>query len=227
MNTKASNMTSSISAFIFDLDGVIVDSAQYHRKAWNRIASLFDFEITEKDNERLKGVSRVESLDLILEMAGKTIPNEEKPDLLIKKNDYYLEYIQKMDKNHILPGVADFIKEAKGENIKIGLGSASKNARPILEKLAIISLFDIIVDGNQTTKSKPDPQVFLMGAKGLDVEPKQSIVFEDSAAGLKAAKVGGFWAVGIGEASNLPEADVILPGFEKLTVDSLMGFLFA
>lgn len=211
-----------IKAFIFDLDGVIVDTAKYHYLAWKRIAGKLGFDFTEKDNERLKGVSRMRSLEILLELGGVTASEDEKEQLAAEKNALYLEYIRKMSSGEILPGIVPFIKEARNCNIRIGLGTASRNCLLILERLGIEYLFDAIIDGNKVTKAKPDPEVFLLAAAAMKVEPEECIVFEDAQAGLEAARRAGMKCIGIGNPALLAEADLVLSGFENVTVPEIL-----
>jgi beta-phosphoglucomutase len=215
----------SIKAFIFDLDGVLVDTAKYHFKAWKRLASELGISFTHQENEQLKGVSRKESLEMILKWGNTTLSEERKEELMVQKNDWYLELIAQMDTHEVLPGVRDFLQRSKDLQLKIALGSASKNARLILEKVDLLSFFDALIDGNSTTKSKPHPQVFLLGAEALDVAPAHAIVFEDAIAGVKAAKNGGFTAIGIGDKNILSEADVVLNGLEGIHPQHLINQL--
>ena len=211
-----------IKACIFDLDGVIVDTAKYHFIAWRRLANELGFDFDESFNEKLKGVSRMESLELILEHGAKTLTDVEKTHWAEQKNNWYRAFILQMEPSEILEGVVPFLNHLTANNIKIGLGSASKNAVTILERLQLMERFNTIIDGTKTTKSKPDPQVFLMGAKALEVPPNQCIVFEDAAKGIEAALAGGFWAVGVGDYKNLKDADFVIPGFQDLTLDYLI-----
>ncbi len=207
MNTKA---------FIFDLDGVIVDTAKYHYLAWQKIAAELNIEFTHEHNELLKGVSRVRSLDIILELGKVTASQEDKDRWLVQKNEDYLSYLVDMDESEILPGVLEILKFLKENNQPIALGSASKNARPILEKTGLLSYFDAVVDGNDVTNAKPDPEVFLMAAKLLNIKPEDSIVFEDSVAGVQAANIGNMTSIGIGEANTLHEAKYIFKDFTAI-----------
>jgi beta-phosphoglucomutase len=197
-------------AFIFDLDGVIVDTAKYHFLAWQKIAEELGIEFTPEHNEELKGVSRVRSLDIILELGKMTASQEDKNKWLTQKNEDYLSYLVDMDMSEILPGILRFLKE---NNQPIALGSASKNARPILEKTGIIGYFDAIVDGNDVTNAKPDPEVFIQAAQLLGIANENSIVFEDSVAGIQAANIAKMTSVGIGEESILHEAKYIFKDF--------------
>jgi beta-phosphoglucomutase len=215
-----------IKACIFDLDGVIVDTAKYHFKAWRRLANELGFDFTEEENEQLKGVSRVESLNLILKWGRKEENDEEvKAALADKKNAWYLEYIERMTADEILPGAEVFIRDAKSKGIKIVLGSASKNSRIILERIGIANLFDAVMDGNSTTKSKPNPEVFLLGAQAVGLEPAECIVFEDAEKGIEAALAGGFYAVGVGNADVLDEAHIVIPGFEYIEYSEVIEAL--
>ena len=200
-------------AFIFDLDGVIVDTAKYHFLAWQKIASELGIEFTPEHNEQLKGVSRVRSLDIILELGQMEATQEEKNKWLIQKNEDYLSYLVNMNFSEILPGVIPILQFLKENNQGIALGSASKNARPILEKTGIISYFDAIVDGNDVTNAKPYPEVFVQAARLLNISNENSIVFEDSVAGIQAANIAKMTSVGIGEATILNEAKYIFKDF--------------
>jgi beta-phosphoglucomutase len=211
-------------ACLFDLDGVLVDTAIYHFQAWQNLGSKFGYALTEEQNEQLKGVSRVESLNRILAWANYTATEEQKSVWLIEKNDNYLALISNMNSSEILPGVLDFLHQIKQAGYKIALGSASKNAEIILAKTGLTKWFDLIIDGNKVTKSKPDPEVFLKGAIGLGVEPAECIVFEDAQAGVEAAKLGKMRAIGIGEAEMLREADKVIPSFVGIQASELLQF---
>ncbi len=216
MNTKA---------FIFDLDGVIVDTAKYHYLAWLKIANQLGIEFTHEHNELLKGVSRDRSLDIILGLGKVEASQEDKNKWLIQKNEDYLSYLVDMDESEILPGVMPILKYLKERNQLIALGSASKNARPILEKTGTLHFFDAIVDGNDVSNAKPDPEVFLLAAKLLNTKPENSIVFEDSVAGIQAANIGGMTSVGIGDAQTLHEAKHLFKDFtlmDKSFIDALI-----
>lgn len=201
---------------LFDLDGVIVDTAKYHFLAWKRLAKEVGFDFTEKDNERLKGVSRMRSLEILLEIGGLSLDEAEKLRLASKKNEWYVEYISKMDKSEILPGAREYLEELRLKGVRIALGSASKNAPMILQNLEIYELFDAIIDGNRVSKAKPDPEVFLLGAKELGLEPCDCVVFEDAEAGIEAARRGGMHTVGIGKRENLKDADIVVGGLYEL-----------
>jgi beta-phosphoglucomutase len=215
-----------IKACIFDLDGVICDTAKFHFLAWQRLANSLGFDFSEAENEKLKGVSRVESLRLILKWGGVDIRDQEEFDRLAElKNEWYLEFIKTMSPDEIMGGVTDFLTDLRAKNIKIALGSASKNAVVILEGLNIMHFFDEIVDGNSTSRSKPDPEVFLMGAAKFSFLPDECIVFEDAEKGVEAARRGKFWTVGIGEPEILHEAHTVIKGFEGFKIEDITARL--
>ncbi|TCK65195.1 beta-phosphoglucomutase [Winogradskyella wandonensis] len=203
--------------FIFDLDGVIVDTAKYHFLAWRKLANGLGIDFTHEENEQLKGVSRVRSLEKILEWGGKTLSEEEFTRLMAKKNEEYLGYINKMDASEILPDVNRVLEFLSEKNQGVALGSASKNARPILEKVNLLDKFNAIVDGNDVSKAKPDPEVFLIGAKLLNMRPEDCVVFEDSVAGIQAANKADMISIGIGEKDVLHEADYVFKDFTEMS----------
>jgi beta-phosphoglucomutase len=208
-------------ACIFDLDGVIVDTAVYHYKAWKRLANELGFDFTEENNEKLKGVSRVRSLELILEWGGVTKTEAEKEELATRKNDWYVEMINHMTPAEILPGAKEFLEACRAAGIKTALGSASKNSMTILDHINLTNLFDAIIDGNKVTNAKPDPEVFLKGAEALHVSPSECVVFEDAIAGVEAAINGGMKVVGIGSPKVLKEADLVVSGLNKMSLERL------
>lgn len=211
-----------INACIFDLDGVIVDTAKYHFLAWKALADQLGFEFTEEHNERLKGVSRMDSLEILLEVGNVThLSMEQKLQYAMEKNNLYVSYIEKMAPDEILPNVKGFLENLRAEGVKISLGSASKNAEMILEKLDLMKYFDAIVDGRHISKAKPDPEVFLRGAEALDEAPEHCVVFEDAQAGVKAALNAGMACVGIGEESSLGEANFVMPDFIDFDLSTL------
>lgn len=212
-------------AFIFDLDGVIVDTAKYHFLAWQKIASQVGIDFTHEHNEQLKGVSRVRSLDIILGLGNVTMAQEEKDNLLLQKNKDYLTYIDKMDDNEILGGVLSVLKYLKEKQQPVALGSASKNARPILEKVNILHYFDAVVDGNDVTNAKPDPEVFIQASKKLDMPAHGSVVFEDSVAGIQAANIAGMISIGIGDAAVLHEAQYNFNDFTEIETTFIENLL--
>ena len=204
----------SKTGFIFDLDGVIVDTAKYHYLAWKNLADELGIDFTEEDNENFKGVSRKRCLELLLEMGNISVTKEQFDTWLEEKNEDYLKYISKMDESEILPDVTKVLGYLKDKGIPMALGSASKNAVSILEKVKLMPYFDAIVDGTQVAKAKPDPEVFLIAAKKIGVEPTNCVVFEDALAGIEAANIAGMESVGIGDVKILSDADY---GFNNFT----------
>lgn len=207
--------------FIFDLDGVIVDTAGYHYLAWKKLADELGIEFTEEDNEQFKGVSRQRCLEILLEMGNIEVDPEQFESWLKEKNEEYLTYIGKMDESEILPDVPKVLKYLIERNVPMALGSASKNAAPILEKVKLKPYFTSIVDGNAVTKAKPDPEVFLIAAKDLGVDPKHCIVFEDALAGIQAANTAGMISIGIGDPEILAEANFNFRDFTEIDNDFL------
>lgn len=212
---------SQIKACIFDLDGVIVDTANYHYKAWRRLANQLGFDFTLEQNEELKGISRIDSLNKILSWGGLKKNESEIQSLAKLKNTWYVEMITKMTPNEILPGVKKFLELVRSKGYSTALGSASKNSELILHQIGLMHLFDALVDGNKVTKSKPDPEVFLIGASELKVKPEECVVFEDAIAGIEAAKAGNMKAVGIGNADVLKEADLVVAGLYEMTIEKM------
>lgn len=210
-----------LSACIFDLDGVVVDTAKYHYIAWKSLANELGFDFTEEDNERLKGVSRMTSLDILLSIGGVELDQKTKLELADKKNKNYVEYILKMTPDEILPGVKEFMNELRSNGVKIALGSASKNAMTILNQLELTDYFDVIVDGTHVSNAKPDPEVFLKGAELLNVSPSDCVVFEDAEAGVEAAINGNMKCVGIGSPNVLGKANIVVPGFVGFSMTQL------
>lgn len=174
-------------AALFDLDGVLVDTAKYHYLAWKALADELGFPFTLQDNERLKGVSRMESLDILLAIGGVSMTEEEKQEAARRKNDRYVAYIRHVDASELLPGAREYLLRLRAAGVKIALGSASRNAAPILKNTGILPLFDAVVDGSDVSRAKPDPEVFLLAAQRLGVPPAGCVVFEDAAAGIEAA----------------------------------------
>ena len=212
-------------AFIFDLDGVIVDTAKFHFLAWKKLADNLNINFTHEINEQLKGVSRVRSLEIILSQGNVQASQEDKNNWLVQKNEDYLAFVHKMDKSEILPRVEEVLQFLKANNQYVVLGSASKNARPILEKVNLLHYFDVLVDGNDVTNAKPDPEVFLQGANQVQVAYKDAIVFEDSVAGIQAANLAGMTSVGIGEKEVLHESDFCFRDFTEMSNDFIMQLI--
>jgi len=212
-------------AFIFDLDGVIVDTAKYHFLAWRNLANQLGFEFTEAHNELLKGVSRIKSLEILLNIGKVELSDEEKQKFLVQKNTEYLQYVNKMNTDEILPGINQLLNYLDQNNIKYALGSASKNAPLILEKVGLINRFTAIVDGNDVSKAKPDPEVFLIGAQKLNMKPEDCIVVEDAIAGIEAANAANMLSIGIGDAEVLNDAAYVLSDTTGFTTDFLQKIL--
>ncbi len=210
-----------IKACIFDMDGVIVDTAKFHFKAWYRLADSLGIHFTEKENEELKGVSRVDSLDKILAWGHLQLNNQKKIELMDLKNKWYLDYVTEVNETDMLPGVHDFLKELKAADIKIGLGSSSKNSILILDKLGILDFFDTIIDGNKIHMSKPHPEVFERGAAELGLKPTEIVVFEDAVSGVDAAIAGGFYCIGVGDEDILAKAPANVPSLENMNISTM------
>ena len=207
--------------YIFDLDGVIVDTAKYHFLAWKKLANSIGIDFSQEQNEQLKGVSRVQSLEKILAWGNKTISAAHFTRLMTSKNDDYLLHVHEMSESEILPDVIKILNFLGDESQPVALGSASKNARLILNKVNLIDKFEAIVDGTNVSKAKPDPEVFLIAAKQLGMPPEDCIVFEDSVAGVQAANSAYMISVGIGDAKILHEADYIFRDFTEISTDFL------
>jgi beta-phosphoglucomutase len=199
-----------IRACIFDLDGVIVDTAHYHYLAWKRLANELGIDLTAEHNEKLKGVSRMESLDIILDLGRIELEFDQKLDLTEKKNSWFVEYINEIKPDEIFPGVRSLLQSLRENRLKVALASSSRNAKRVIQLLDIEDEFDVLVDGTMTAKSKPDPEIFLLAAQLLGIPPSECLVFEDAAAGVEAAKRAGMRCVGIGLEDNLKNADIVI-----------------
>lgn len=217
----------NIRACIFDLDGVIVDTARYHFIAWRRMANALGFDFGPERNEELKGVSRKGSMKIILEWGNIQLSDQEKDKWMARKNDWYLEQVHEMDASDLLEGALPFMESVKASGRQVALGSASKNAQTVLQQIGLSDYFAAVVDGTQTTRSKPDPQVFELAAQRMGAIPAQTIVFEDAFKGVEAAKNGGFYAVGIGQPTVLTNADLVLPDFVGTDIEALIANLSA
>ncbi|EOE7230215.1 beta-phosphoglucomutase [Clostridioides difficile] len=207
-----------IEAFIFDLDGVITDTAYYHYMAWRKLAHKVGIDIDTKFNESLKGISRMESLDRILEFGNKkySFSEEEKVRMAEEKNNYYVSLIDEITSNDILPGIESLLIDVKSNNIKIGLSSASKNAINVLNHLGISDKFDFIADVGKCKNNKPHPEIFLMSAKGLNVNPQNCIGIEDASAGIDAINSANMFSVGVGNYENLKKANLVVDSTNQL-----------
>lgn len=206
---------------IFDLDGVLVDTAKYHYLAWKQLADQLKIPFSEEDNEQLKGVSRVKSLEILLSLGDKSYTENEHGQFMDQKNKEYIRYISKMDETEILPGVKKLLTQLKLQNVKIALGSASKNSDLILKNTKLRDYFDTIVDGNDVSKAKPDPEVFLLGANRLGIPADQCMVFEDARSGVEAAKKAGMLAIGVGTKKNLPNADILVSNLKEIKLSRI------
>ena len=203
-------------AFIFDLDGIIVDTTHYHYLSWKELATGFNYDFKESDNELLKGANRITSLNILLDLAGQRFSENEKKQSLIKKNEIYLDLIRHMTVQDTMPGVIDYIKKSKAKKIPIALASSSQNAINTIEKLGLRYLFDALLDANKVTKGKPDPEVYVRIAERLKIPLEDCIVYEDASNGITAAKAAGMWVVGMGNPEQVKEADLIIETFLDL-----------
>jgi beta-phosphoglucomutase len=199
-----------IKACIFDLDGVIIDTAKYHFLAWKRLGAELGITLTEVENERLKGVSRLRSLEIVLEIGGVTKTDAEKEALCTKKNEWFVEFIRKIKPDEMYPGVRTLIQRIRGRGVGVALASSSKNAEMVVELLDLRKEFDVIVDGTMIVNTKPDPEIFLLAAKKLGIPPAESLVFEDAEAGVEAACRAGMKCIGIGSVEQLSKANIII-----------------
>ena len=213
-----------IKACIFDLDGVIVDTAHYHFLAWKRLADELGIPFTEHDNERLKGVSRLRSMDILLELGGISLSPQEKERLANKKNSWFVDFIERMIPEEIFPGVKPLLVALRARGIKVALASASKNAQTVIQVLHIQHEFDAVVDGTMVTHSKPDPEIFLLAARRLGVTPADCLVFEDAEAGVEAAVAAGMKCIGIGSEAQLGKANRVLKTTDQFTVEMVREF---
>lgn len=216
-------MANQLKAVIFDLDGVITDTAEYHYLAWKDLANSLGINFDKKSNEQLKGISRMESLEMILKFDKKEamFSDVEKLEFATRKNEYYQVLIKDISKKDILPGIVELLKKLKANNIKIALASASKNATVIIEGLGLRSHFDVIVDVEKIKKGKPDPAIFLKGAELLGVPIDVCIGIEDAQAGVEAIKAANMFAVGVGSKEALKKADYIVETTNQLVFEEI------
>jgi len=210
----------SIKGFIFDLDGVLTDTAEYHYRGWKRLADEEGILFTREDNEALRGIPRRESLMLILK--GRIYPEEKIQEMMERKNKYYLEFIREISPKDLLPGARELLEEIRQAGLKSALGSASKNAPEVIQRLGIENVLDAISDGNSVERQKPAPDLFLHAAAQLRLQPADCVVVEDAAAGIEAARAGGFHTVGLGPRERVGEADIVLPSLEKVKLRELL-----
>jgi beta-phosphoglucomutase len=213
----------SIKAFIFDLDGVLTDTAEYHYRGWKRLADEEGIPFTREDNEALRGIPRRESLMLVLQ--GREYPEEEMLEMMERKNRYYLAFIDDISPRDLLPGARELLEEIDRAGLKSALGSASKNARDVVERLGIARLLDAISDGHSVERQKPAPDLFLHAAAQLDLSPLECVVIEDAEAGIEAARAGGFRTVGLGPPGRVRAADVIFPSLASVHLTELLRAL--
>lgn len=211
--------------FVFDLDGVITDTAKYHYIAWKELAAEIGIEIDLKFNEQLKGISRMDSLERILTLGNKNdaYTEVEKEALATKKNTHYVQLLQSLTPDDLLPGVKTFLDETKAKNIPCAIASASKNAPFILDKLGVMQDFDTIVDPATLKKGKPDPEIFIQAALALGIEPAEAVGFEDAQAGIDGINAAGMYAVGVYSGEELHGADVIVEKLTDLNIDELLA----
>jgi beta-phosphoglucomutase len=203
------------------LDGVIVDTAHYHFLAWKRLANELGFDLSLEENERLKGISRTQSLEILLELGGISLSENDKEKLAHKKNTWFVDYIERMAPEEIFPGVRQLIEKLKAQGIKVALASSSKNAKTVIQLLHIHNLFDVVVDGTMITHSKPDPEIFLLAAKKLNLDARECLVFEDAEAGVEAAVCAGMKCIGIGSKDQLGKANKVLEKTGEFSVGML------
>jgi beta-phosphoglucomutase len=211
-----------IKACIFDLDGVVVDTARYHFLAWKRLAGDLGFDFTEEQNERLKGVSRMDSLEILIEIGNLNLSRIEKERLAGIKNSWYVDYIHTMTPADILPGVTEFLAILAFHKLPCAIGTASRNASLILEKIGLADFFPVVIDGNRVNRAKPDPEVFLRAAEGLNTAPEDCVVFEDAIAGIEAAQRADMKCVGVGDPQILGKADKVIPGFLGQNIELIL-----
>jgi len=209
----------SIAGFIFDLDGVITETSEYHYQSWQQLADEEGLPFTREDNEQLRGVSRRVSLMRLLK--GREFPEDKLQDMMFRKNEYYKALLHNVTAKDCLPGVEEFLHDASAKGLKLGIGSASRNARAVLEKLGLIDMFAVIGDGYSVVNSKPAPDLFVWVAGGLGIHVNQVVVFEDAEAGIDAAKAAGCPSVGIGTA-NIHHADMVVAGLHDVTVEQVL-----
>lgn len=212
-----------IRAFIFDLDGVITDTAEYHFRGWKRLADEEDIPFTREDNEHLRGVARRESLMLITQ--GREYSEEQILEMMERKNNYYLAFIKEITPNDLLPGAKELLQEIHAAGMKNALGSASKNAPDVIQRLGVRDLFDAISDGHSVERQKPAPDLFLHAANQLGLSPAECVVVEDAAAGIEAALAGGFRSVGLGPKERVGKADLVIQNLDGVHLANLLKAL--
>ena len=212
-----------IRAFIFDLDGVITDTAEYHYRGWKRLADEEGLSFSRAENEHLRGIPRRESLMLILK--DRVYPETKILEMMERKNHYYLEFIKEISPRDLLPGAKELLEEIRAAGLKNGLGSASRNAGEVLDRLGIRALFDAISDGHSVERQKPAPDLFLHAAGQLNLPPVECVVIEDAAAGIEAARAGGFRSIGLGPSERVGEAEAVFPNLSEVRLADLVKAL--
>ena len=212
-----------IKGFIFDLDGVLTDTAEYHFRGWKRLADELGIPFTREDNEALRGIPRRESLLLILK--EREFSEEQILEMMERKNRYYLEFIHDITPRDVLPGARELLEEIRVAGMKSALGSASKNAAEVIQRLGIADLLDAVADGHSVERQKPAPDLFLHAASLLELSPSECVVVEDAAAGIEAARAGGFLSIGVGPRERLREADLVLPNLDGIHLQDLLDRL--
>jgi len=211
-----------IKGIIFDLDGVLVTTDEYHFRSWQKISAEEGIYFTWEMNNNFRGVGRMECVDILVSKSNKKYTQEEKNNIAIRKNNYFAESLQNLEASVIMPGTLNILIALRNRGIKIGVGSNSRNARSIIEKLNMQDMFDVITDGFDIKNSKPDPEVFLLTAKRLGLENNECIVVEDAVAGIEAAHAAGMRALGIGTADRLTKAEKVVKNLSEITVDELL-----
>lgn len=212
-----------IKGFIFDLDGVLTDTAEYHFRGWKRLADELGIPFTREDNEALRGIPRRESLLLILK--EREFSEEQILEMMERKNRYYLEFIHDITPRDVLPGARELLEEIRVAGLKSALGSASKNAAEVIQRLGIADLLNAVADGHSVERQKPAPDLFLHAASLLELSPSECVVVEDAAAGIEAARAGGFLSIGVGPRERLREADLVLPNLDGIHLQDLLDRL--
>lgn len=213
-----------IKAAMFDLDGVVADTTKYHFLAWEKLSLEIGYNLSENENESLKGLSREESLSKILDFSNINLSKQKFKDCLVAKNSYYLQFIEGISSKDILPGVKKFLINLKSNCIKVSLCSSSRNAKKIVQKLGLLKFFDFVVDGNDIKKSKPNPEIFLIASEKLKIKPKNCLVFEDAQSGINAAKNAGMFVIAIGNKKNLRNAEHYFPSFQNIPNNLIRNF---
>ncbi|MCI8320944.1 MAG: beta-phosphoglucomutase [Dorea sp.] len=216
-------MNRTIKGAVFDLDGVLVDTARFHYLAWKKLAEELGFSFSPKQNEALKGVSRMKSLDLLLGIGRLSFPENIKIELAQKKNNWYVQYLQTLTRNDLLDYVLETLTDLRQKGIRTAIGSASKNTPLILEKTKLAGYFDVVVDGNSVSKAKPDPEVFLTAAQRLGISPEECLVFEDSEAGIQAAAAAHMFSIYLGTPSHAVPADLTISNLREFSLSKIVG----